>query len=70
MKALLPYVTTGGSVYRGQVVGFFDGGGPAVRIEVVLDATASPPHVLFWREISQLGRGFSLDDLGAESSSQ
>jgi len=67
MKKMLPYVTTGGSVFRGTVVGYFDGGGPAVRVEVVLDATVVPPRVLFWREISQLGRGYSMADLGAES---
>jgi hypothetical protein len=67
MKKMLPYVTTGGSVFRGTVVGYFDGGGPAARVEVVLDATVVPPRVLFWREVSQLGRGYSLADLGAES---
>ena len=70
MKALMPYVTCGGNVFRGQVVGFFDGGGPAARIEVIIDATAQPPRVLFWREISHLGRGFSLDDLGGGATSK
>lgn len=67
MKQMMPYITTGGSVYRTMVVGFFDGGGPAARVEAVIDATVSPPRVLLWREMTQLGRGYSLEDLGAES---
>lgn len=66
MKSLLPYVTTGGDVYRCQVVGFFDKDGPAVRIEAVLDATRAPAGVLFWKDLSRLGRGYSLETLGAE----
>jgi type II secretory pathway component PulK len=66
MKSLLPYVTTGGDVYRCQVVGYFDKDGPTVRIEAVLDATNSPAGVLFWNDLSRLGRGYSLDTLGAE----
>jgi hypothetical protein len=123
MKALQPFITTGGSVYRGQIVGYFDDGGPSHRVEVVVDAsplnannaitltspnsqsTTDPtttstdptststdstsgtgtssgstaqsttstqpvigvPRILFWRDISHLGRGFSLDTLGAGS---
>jgi len=67
MKALLPYVTGGGSVYRAQVVGYFDGGGPSARIEALLDTTQQPPTVMFWRDLSHLGRGHSPDVLGTES---
>ena len=120
MKALQPLITTGGSVYRGQIVGYFDDGGPSHRVEVVVDAsplnaenaitltspnsqvttdstatgtdtgtdtssgsssstgsttqtttTTQPvigvPRILFWRDISHFGRGFSLDTLGAGS---
>lgn len=67
MKALLPYVTTGGEVYRCQAIGFFDRDGPSARIEAVLDATQSPAAVLFWRELSRLGRGYSLETLGSEA---
>jgi len=66
MKALLPYVTGGGSVYRAQVVGYFDGGGPSARIEAILDTTQQPPTVVFWRDLSHLGRGHSPDELGRE----
>jgi type II secretory pathway component PulK len=67
MKALMPFVTGGGSVFRAQVVGYFDGGGPAARLEVVIDATASPPRVVFWRDISHLGRGYPVEILGMEA---
>ncbi len=73
MKKLMPFVTGGGSVYRAQVIGYFDRGGPAVRIEAVLDASTQPARVLFFRDLSHLGRGYDLttlgiEDLGTESS--
>ncbi len=63
MKTLMPFVCGGGSVYRAQVIGFFEQGGPAVRIEAVLDSSKTPAQVLFWRDISNLGRGYALDIL-------
>ncbi len=66
MKALMPYVTTGGDVYRAQVVGYLDRGGPAARLEVILDATQDLPEVLLWRNISHLGRGYPLETLGID----
>ena len=66
MKRLLPLVTTGGDVYRAQVVGFYDAEGPAARLEVVLDATETPAVVKRRRELRQQGPGYSLDVLGGE----
>lgn len=66
MKTLLPYLTTGGSVYQVQSVGFFDEGGPLVRLQAVLDATESPPRVLSLRNLTPLGRGFDPLELGAQ----
>lgn len=68
MKALLPYVTAGGDVYRCQVVGYYDKDGPSARIEAILDATKRPAAVLFWKDLSRLGRGYSLETLSGESS--
>lgn len=65
MKKLLPLVTTGGDVYRAQVVGYYDADGPGARLEVLLDATQSPPVVKRRREMTQQGPGYSLDVLGA-----
>ncbi|NQT12839.1 MAG: general secretion pathway protein GspK, partial [Planctomycetes bacterium] len=67
MKALMPFVTAGGNVFRAQVVGYFDEGGPAARIEVILDATTSPAQVVFWRDLTHLGRGYSSETLGVEA---
>ena len=63
MKKLLPYVTCGGDVYRGQVVGFFDEQGPVSRAEVVVDATSSPVRQVYYKDLRLLGRGFAIDAL-------
>lgn len=65
MRALMPFICTGGDVYRAQVVGYYENGRASARVEVVLDATQQPPRILLWRDISHLGRGFSLESLGA-----
>ena len=67
MKQMMPYVCGAGSIYRAQIIGYFDGGGPSARIEVVLDATNQPPSVLFWRDMTNLGRGYPLETLGIEA---
>lgn len=63
MKKLLPYVTCGGDVYRGQVVGFFDDQGPVSRAEVVIDATSAPARQVYYKDLRLLGRGFAIDTL-------
>jgi DNA uptake protein ComE-like DNA-binding protein len=122
-KAMWPFITTGGSVYRAQIVGYFDEGGPAARVEAIIDtsppstsasqtastssssssgssgdsssgstsqtsasstsssqtssssqsttdsqATTSLPRIVFWRDLSNLGRGFPLETLGSGAS--
>ena len=64
MKQLQPFLNAGGDVYRAQIVGYYQGGGPAARAEVIVDATTTTPRVRFWRDLSHLGRGFSLSTLG------
>ncbi len=51
MRDLLPYITTGGDVFRARVEGFFDDGGPVARAEVVIDGTASPPRQLYRKDM-------------------
>ena len=70
MRTLMPFVCAGGSVYRAQVIGYYDDGRAASRLEVVLDATQQPASVLLWRDISHLGRGYSLETLGAASTAE
>jgi hypothetical protein len=64
MKKLMPLVTAGGSVYRAQIVGYFDQQGPAYRIEAIVDATGTTPVVRRRRDLVEQGPGYSLDQLG------
>ena len=68
MRLLMPFVTGGGDVYRAQVIGYYQSGQAASRAEVVFDATRSPVRVVFWRDISHLGRGYALETLGVNYS--
>ncbi|HEX5471744.1 MAG TPA: hypothetical protein VFW73_07640, partial [Lacipirellulaceae bacterium] len=69
MKKLMPLVTGGGSVYRAQVVGgFFAPNGAVHRMEVVIDATKSPPVVRRRWDLQNLGRGYTSDILGVDTS--
>lgn len=64
MKALLPFITVRGSVYRAQIIGSFEKGGASARLEVILDATKRPTRLLFWKDISRLPGGFPLEMIG------
>ena len=66
MKALMPFVTAGGDVFQAQVVGYFEDGGAASRTEAIFDTTGKIPRVVFWRDISHLGRGYPLELLGVQ----
>jgi type II secretory pathway component PulK len=70
MKQMMTFVTAGGSVYRGQVVGYYQGGQAASRAEVIFDATSPLPRILFWRDISHLGRGYAVETLGIDFSEE
>ena len=71
MKAIMPFVTAGGDVYRAQIVGFFDrpgpiaARGPIARAEVVVDATGEHSRRVYWKDLRILGPGFSPSSLGA-----
>jgi hypothetical protein len=64
MQSLAPYLTAHGDVYRVQSVGYFDEGGPVVRLEATIDATMTPARILNVRDLSELGRGFTHQQLG------
>lgn len=66
MKTLSPFVTAGGDVFRAQIVGYFEDGGAASRVEAVFDATSPRPRILSWKDISHLGRGYPLELLGVQ----
>ncbi len=70
MKSIVPFVTANGSVFRAQVVGYFDEEGPASRVEVVINAVGAStarPRVVFWRDLTNLGRGYNLATLGTSA---
>jgi hypothetical protein len=58
MKALQPFICAGGSVYRAQVLGYFEKGGPPGRVEALLDSTQHPTKLLFWRDMIRLPGSF------------
>jgi hypothetical protein len=59
MKTLMPYINAGGSVYRVNVVGFFEDRGPVAQLEVLLNASKRPTSVLFWKDVSHLAIGYT-----------
>ncbi|HEY4261374.1 MAG TPA: hypothetical protein VGM98_14500, partial [Schlesneria sp.] len=59
MATLEPYFTARGDVYRAQVFGFYDGGGPITRLEAMVDGTQKPPRIIFQRDLNDLGHGYS-----------
>lgn len=63
LRELGPYITTGGDVYRFQVIGHFGNGGPMTRLEAMIDATEYPPRVVFVRDLTSLGRAFHPEEL-------
>ncbi len=60
MQALERYVTASPQVYRVQVVGHFEGGGPTARVEAVIDTNAGRPRIVYFRDLTELGRGYNL----------
>lgn len=58
MKKLSERLTTGGDVYRAQVVGFYDKLGTVSRAEIVVDATVKPPRQIFSKDLTMFGSGF------------
>ncbi len=63
MKQLWGKLTTGGDVFRAQIVSFSAGSGAARRAEIVVDASVIPPRQVFYKDLTMLGRGFSDDVL-------
>lgn len=69
MKAIQPYITARGDVYRAQIIGYFDEGEISSRVEAVFDASSVVPRLLSWRDISHLGRGYARETLGVSGMS-
>lgn len=67
LQKLDPFITARGDALRLQSVGYFDGGGPMARIEAVIDASQVPPQVVFMRDLTEQGRGFTSQFLSTGS---
>lgn len=66
LRRLLPYITAGGDVFRGQIVAFWDDDTPSMRAEFVLDATSSPARQVYWKDLTMFGMVFLKEELGGE----
>jgi type II secretory pathway component PulK len=60
MANLDKYITTRTQVYRVQSVGYFDQGGPSARIEAVIDTNGGQPRIMYWRDLTEFGKGFDF----------
>ena len=60
IRLLDPFITAKGSVYRVQSIGHYGEGGPAVRLEAIIDATSAPARVISLRDLSGLGTAFPV----------
>ncbi len=60
LRTLERYITARTQVYRVQALGYFDGGGPTARIEAVIDTNGGRPRVVYYRDLTELGKGFDL----------
>src|SRR5439155_23989778 len=62
MKSLDRYITARSQVYRVQALGYFDGGGPSARVEAVIDTNGGRPRIIYFRDLTELGKGFKLQN--------
>jgi hypothetical protein len=60
MESLDQYLTARSQVYRVQSLGYLDGGGPTARVEAIIDLNAGRPRVVYYRDLTGLGKGFNL----------
>jgi hypothetical protein len=54
-------VTTRTQVFRVQSVGYFDGKGPAVRVEAIIDTNGGRPRIIAYRNMTDLGKGWDVE---------
>jgi hypothetical protein len=57
LMTMQSYITGRTQVYRIQAVGYFDKGGPIARVEAVVDTNGGNPLILYYRDLTDLGRG-------------
>jgi len=64
LQTLDKFITARTQVYRVQVVGHYEKGGPAARVEAVIDTNRGRPRIVYFRDLTSLGRGFNLSAVG------
>jgi hypothetical protein len=64
VKQLEKYITARSQVYRVQSIGYLDNG-PTARIEAVVDANNGRPRIIYYRDLTDLGKGFDLSSTSA-----
>ena len=47
-------------VPRHQSLGYLEDGGPTARVEAVIDANNGRPRILYYRDLTELGKAFDL----------
>jgi hypothetical protein len=57
-RSMQPYVTGTTQVYRVQSLGYFANGGPTARVEAVFDTNQGKPRIVFFRDLTELGKAF------------
>lgn len=62
LQSLEQYITGRSQVYRVQSLGYFDGPGPTARIEAVIDTNAGRPRIVYFRDLTETGKGFNLQN--------
>jgi hypothetical protein len=60
VQSIERFITARSFVYRFQVVGYYETGGPATRLEAVVDTSLGRPRIVYLRDISELGKGFDV----------
>jgi len=59
LKKIEKYITGRTQVYRVQSIGSFEGKGPSIRVEAIIDTNGGRPRILAWRDLSELGKGMN-----------
>lgn len=57
-NSMSKYITGRTQLYRVQSIGYFGNGGPTARVEAVIDTNQGKPRIVYFRDLTELGRGF------------
>ena len=63
VQSIQRYITARSTVFSFQVLGYYHGGGPVTRLEVVIDTNYGRPRLLYLRNLTQLGKAFDMTQI-------